>query len=79
MSRRINVARGTPREIKLFVGVIVSAAVSDHLQGKKSKPTGYMLCEEHAVAWRGFHERLATTIYNTTRHSLELAAKEAQP
>lgn len=59
-----------------FVAKIAERAESDHFDGVKKRPSGYELCEEYAEGWRKMHNRLASTIYNQVRASLETAERE---
>lgn len=65
-----------PMQLALFVSRVAEKAETDHRQGVKRRPTGRELCGDFSEGWRGFHPRLATTVYNKTRRSLEAAERE---
>ena len=74
--RTYNIANGW--DIGRFLNAIVSLACWDHAIGRRKGRSGDELVNMYCTDWRKMHCRLATTVYNQTRRTLEVTAKEAE-
>lgn len=63
----------TAKTLAFFCDHIATRAARDQMKKIAKHPTGKELCEEYASEWRGFHERLASTIYNSVRRSYQVS------
>lgn len=73
----MNLCNGSPSDFADFARAIVGRAARDHREGRAApNPLGKSLCMEFCDGWRRMHHRLASTIYNQTRTSMEVADSE---
>jgi len=61
-----------------FLALVVHEARKDVEAGKKSNPSGKALCQKFCKRWRNLHHKLASGTYAAAKHSLRVAAKEAE-
>lgn len=77
LARSIDLVEGTGEDFADFVAWVARKAAEDFECGHPPpSPLGKSLCEERLEGWRIMHKRLASTVYNQTRHSLKVLAKE---
>ena len=67
-----NLVNGTREDIRNFVVAVVGLAAND-FDKKNPRKSGEEIVDLCARDVRNMHKRLATTIYNQTRRTLELA------
>lgn len=65
-----------PGTLAEFVHTVAQIAERDFYAGRRTRRSGKSLCKELCIGWRHGHARLASTVYNATRWSLELHVKE---
>lgn len=71
MAHRVNLANGTPEDIRQFVVAVSGLAVEHERNNVRDGAwSGHDLCVTFAASYRGFHERMASTIYNKTRETM---------
>lgn len=66
-----NMYDGNEEDIRRFVVAVVGLAAQDHRTKHKSR-SGGEITRYTTSNGRIFHERMATGIYNNTRHTLEI-------
>lgn len=57
--------------VRQFVNNITDLAISDWIDGRKSKRSGDELCDMFTSQCRRGHKRMASSIYNKVRWSLD--------
>lgn len=76
--RPIDLVEADRQDFAEFVSWCAHKAYSDHeTKTPAPRPLGDSLCNERLEGWRKMHKRLASTIYNQVRESLEAQAREA--
>jgi hypothetical protein len=69
--RKPNMYDGNVEDIRSFVTAVVGMAAEDHRMKRRSR-SGREITLYTTSGGRLFHERMASGIYNNTRHTLEL-------
>lgn len=75
--QEIDLVDGSGPDFADFVAWVAERAAYDHQENIRApKPLGEALVRERLSGWRHMHKRLASTVYNQVRFSLETADRE---